>query len=272
MKVWRLLITPPARGAWNMAADEAILEAVGREGSLPTLRLYAWEPACLSLGYAQPITDVDIPRLQARGWDLVRRPTGGRAVLHTDEITYSIIGTLDEPLLSGTVLESYSHLAAALVEALRLLGLPVEVQERAEESDKTPNPVCFEVPSTSEITTGGQKLVGSAQARRKEGILQHGSLPLTGDLTRILQVLTFPNEKARTRTASHLLQRATTVESALGRVVSWNEAAQAYTAAFRSVFSLDLHKGTLTPAEEARAEELSATKYAHPAGTQKQKS
>ena len=132
MKVWRLLITPPARGAWNMAVDEAILEAVGRGGSLPTLRLYAWEPACLSLGYAQPLTDVDIPHLQARGWEMVRRPTGGRAVLHTDEITYSVIAPLNEPRVAGTVLESYSRLAAALVEALRLLSLPVEVQERAD--------------------------------------------------------------------------------------------------------------------------------------------
>ncbi|MBE3120427.1 MAG: lipoate--protein ligase family protein [Candidatus Atribacteria bacterium] len=290
MKVWRLLITPPARGAWNMAVDEAILEAVSRGGSLPTLRLYAWEPACLSLGYAQPLTDVDIPHLQARGWEMVRRPTGGRAVLHTDEITYSVIAPLNEPRVAGTVLESYSRLAAALVEALRLLSLPVEVQERADPvpragtgtttrepglprtSSKTPNPVCFEVPSTSEITVGGKKLVGSAQARRKEGILQHGSLPLTGDLTRILQVLVFSDEEARTRASRHLLERATTVETALGRVVSWNEAAQAYIAAFRSVLALDLQPGKLTPEEDARAGELSATKYAHPEGTQKQKS
>jgi lipoate-protein ligase A len=270
--IWRLLITPPAQGAWNMAVDEAILEAVGRGASFPTLRLYAWEPACLSLGYAQPLTDVDISRLQARGWELVRRLTGGRAVLHTDEITYSVIAPLDEPRVAGTVLESYSRLAAALVEALHLLSLPVEVQEHNETNSKTPNPVCFEVPSTSEITIGGKKLVGSAQARRKEAILQHGSLPLTGDLRRILQVLVFPDEEARTRAASHLLERATTVETALGRVVSWNEAAQAYTTAFQSVLSLDLQPGVLAPEEEARAGELSTTKYAHPEGTQKQKS
>jgi len=77
MDTWRLLITPPAHGAWNMAVDESLLEAVGARASLPTLRLYAWEPACLSLGYAQPLTDVDLPRLQARGWEVVRRPTGG---------------------------------------------------------------------------------------------------------------------------------------------------------------------------------------------------
>jgi len=269
---WRLLITPPARGAWNMAVDEAVLESVGRGDSLPTLRLYAWEPACLSLGYAQPLTDVDLPRLQARGWELVRRPTGGRAVLHTDEITYSVIAPLNEPRVTGTVLESYSRLSAALVEALRLLSLPVEVQEHARTGGKSPNPVCFEVPSTSEITAGGKKLIGSAQARRKEGFLQHGSLPLTGDLRRILQVLVFPEEAARIHAASHLLERATTVETALGRVVPWSEAAQAYSTAFRSVLELDLQPGVLTPEEEACAWELSTARYSHPEGTQKQKS
>ena len=270
--IWRLLITPSARGAWNMAVDEAILESVGRGDSLPTLRLYAWEPACLSLGYAQPLVDVDIPRLQARGWELVRRSTGGRAVLHTDEITYSVIATLNEPQVAGSVLESYSRLAAVLVEALRLLSLPVEVEEHARTGEKSINPVCFEVPSTSEITAGGKKLIGSAQARRKEGFLQHGSLPLTGDLRRILQVLVFPEEAARIHAASHLLERATTVETALGRVVPWSEAALVFSTAFRSVLDLDLQPGILTPEEEACARELSTTRYSDPAGTQKQKS
>jgi lipoate-protein ligase A len=255
-----------------MAVDEAILEGMRRDNSLPTLRLYAWEPACLSLGYAEPLADVDIPRLQARGWDLVRRPTGGRAVLHTDEITYSVIAPLHEPRVSGTVIESYSRLAAALMEAFRLLNLPVELQERAGTNNKTPNPVCFEVPSTSEITVGGKKLVGSAQARRKEGILQHGSLPLTGDLTRILQVLVFPDEEARTRAASHLLERAVTVAAALGRVVSWNEAAEAITAAFRSVLALDLQPGKLSPHEKARTGQLVIAKYTTPDWNRKQKS
>jgi len=271
--IWRLLITPPARGAWNMAVDEAILEAVGRGDSLPTLRLYDWKPACLSLGYAQPFTDVDIPRLQEHEWDMVRRLTGGRAVLHTDEITYAVIAPINEPRVAGTLLESYSRLAAALVVALQLLSLPVEVQEHAspvQESglprtrNKTPNPVCFEVPSKYEITIGGKKLVGSAQARRKEGILQHGSLPLAGDLRRILQVLTFPDEEARAQAANHLLERATTVETALGRVISWSEAAQAYTIAFRSVLALDLQTGVLSLQESERTEQLVASKYNHP--------
>src|SRR5512137_2418732 len=133
MNTWRLILHPaPARGAWNMAVDEAILETTGRGEAPPTLRLYAWDPACLSLGYAQPTSDVDLVRLHERGWELVRRPTGGRAVLHTDELTYSVAGPLDEPLLAGTVLQSYSRLARALTEALHLLGLKVEIQEHGE--------------------------------------------------------------------------------------------------------------------------------------------
>jgi lipoyl(octanoyl) transferase len=266
---WRLLVTPAAHGAWNMAVDEAILEGVSRRSSLATLRLYAWEPACLSLGYAQASTDVDFPRLQARGWEMVRRSTGGRAVLHTDEITYSVIAPLDEPRVMGTLLESYSRLASALVEACRLLGLPVQIQEHPAATGKVPNPVCFEVPSNYEITVTGRKLIGSAQARRKEGILQHGSLPLSGDLTRILQVLTFPDEAARTRAASTLLERATTVETVLGRVVPWDEAARAFRIAFESALDLDLQPGELDPQEKQRSGQLASNRYAHPEWNQK---
>jgi lipoate-protein ligase A len=265
MDTWRLLITPAARGPWNMAVDEAILEAVGSGASLPTLRLYAWDPPCLSLGYAQPVSDVDLPRLRERGWGLVRRPTGGRAILHTDELTYSVAAPPDDPRVAGTLLESYNRLAQALLAALRRLGLPAEMQQvAAVPAAHNTNPVCFEVPSTYEITVGGKKLVGSAQARRKEGVLQHGTLPLTGDLGRILQTLVYPDDAARERAAARLLERATTVESALGHALTWAQAADAYVAAFREVLDLDLRTGELSAAELRRAEELEKTKYDHP--------
>ncbi len=254
-----------------MAVDEAILEETGRGSSLPTLRLFAWEPPCLSLGYAQPIEDVDLDRLHERGWDLVRRPTGGRAVLHTDELTYSFIAPINEPRVAGTLLESYQRLAKALVEALHLLVLPVQIQEQVSvPATQATNPVCFEVPSAFEITVEGKKLIGSAQARRKEGVLQHGSLPMYGDITRILQVLVYPDEAARSRAAERLLERATTVETALGRRVTWEETARAFSQAFQSVFALDLQAGDLTPAEKSRAEELSIVKYSHPERPQRQ--
>jgi lipoate-protein ligase A len=191
-------------------------------------------------------------------------------VLHTDELTYSVIAPLNEPRVAGTVLESYHRLAQALVEALNLLSMRVEVNENSVAPHGTSiNPVCFEVPSTYEITVERKKLIGSAQARRKEGVLQHGSLPLTGDLTRILQVLVFPDEVARTHATERLLKRATTVETALGRAVTWDEAAQAFRTAFSKVLALNLQKADLSPIEKKRVEELVTSKYAHANWNQK---
>lgn len=270
MSTWRLLYTPPARGAWNMALDESILEHIHRGESIPTLRLYAWEPACLSLGHAQPFKDVDITRLRSRGWDVVRRATGGRAILHTDELTYSITAPADEPRVAGTVLESYNRLAQALLMAVQELSLPVEMKEHADGPvSQNLNPVCFEVPSAYEITVDGKKLIGSAQARRKEGVLQHGSLPLYGDLTRICDALVFPNEVARSEAAERLLARATTVESVLGHVVEWEMAAQAFVHAFEAQLDLQFERSELSKSELARADELVREKYDHPSWTER---
>jgi lipoate-protein ligase A len=252
-----------------MALDEAILEHIGRGASLPTLRLYAWDPACLSLGHAQPYTDVDTTLLKQHGWEVVRRVTGGRAILHTDEITYSVIAPSDEPRVTGTVLESYNRLAQALLLAVQQLELPVEMKEGKPAETKTPNPVCFEVPSTYEITVNGKKLIGSAQARKKEGVLQHGSLPLTGDLARICQVLVFENESEREEASQRLLSRAATVESALGRAVSWETAAEAFVHAFESQLGLTLEQGELSASESKRTDELVAEKYDHPSWTER---
>lgn len=297
---WRLIQSPPDHGAWNMALDEAILEATASAEVLPTLRLYAWQPACLSLGYAQPISDVDLQKLHANGWELVRRPTGGRAILHIDELTYSVCGPQDEPRLAGSILESYRTLSAALLAALHRMEIPAQALPKndtlnPERSRSDQNPVCFETPSNYEITVAGKKLIGSAQARRSfshartleiergapgtdrsdsnrdchTGVLQHGSLPLYGDLTRITQALLFPDHTARQRAAERLLNRATTAELALGQILSWEEAACAIRTAFEQSLNLDLIQSELTSNELHRAEQLYREKYANPAWTEK---
>lgn len=252
-----------------MAVDESILLHIGRGESLPTLRLYAWIPACFSLGYAQPFADVDMDRLKARGWEIVRRATGGRAILHTDELTYSVIAPNDEPRVAGTVLESYNRLAQALVLAVKNLSLPVEIKEGKNGNSADLNPVCFEVPSTYEITVNGKKLIGSAQARKKEGVLQHGSLPLTGDLSRICEALGFENGSARRDATARLLARATTVESALGRAVAWDTAAQAFVEAFEAQLGLTFRRGELSESESETADRLVKEKYDHPSWTKR---
>jgi lipoate-protein ligase A len=265
LQEWRLIHTPPAAGAWNMAVDEALLESMRLENALPVLRLYAWDPACLSLGYAQPASDVDLEALLQRGWDLVRRPTGGRAILHTDELTYAVIGPHSDPRLAGSVLESYQRLSRALLDALHRLQVPAHSQAQAliPPGSDPKGAVCFEVPSNYEITVDGKKLIGSAQARKRDGVLQHGSLPLSGDLKRITQALAYPDEANRQTAAQRLAERATTVAESLGIEVSWKTAAQAYAQAFRDRLNIRFIESDLTNQERLRAQALLGEKYAN---------
>ncbi len=267
---WRVIEHSPSKGAWNMAVDEAILESVYAGDSPATLRLYAWHPACLSLGHAQPYSEVNTEVLTEKGWDVVRRPTGGRAILHVDELTYSVITPETEPRMSGGVMQSYLRLSEALLESLKMMGLtPQASKSKSHSKPEMPNPVCFEVPSYYEITVNGKKLIGSAQARRKEGILQHGTLPLTGDLTRIISALRFKDTGIQARASQRLLDRATTVERELDHTPTWKQASHAFQESFKNVLNLDLAPGKLTGKEKERAQELLKEKYAHPSWTER---
>ncbi|MEK7278324.1 MAG: biotin/lipoate A/B protein ligase family protein, partial [Chloroflexota bacterium] len=238
-----------------------------------------WTPPCLSLGYAQSMGDVDLHRLAASGFDLVRRSTGGRAILHTDELTYSIITPQTDPRVAGGIVESYRRLSEGLVRGLALLGAKTrndrvftaenaERKEREREREKEKegsalsansavkdNPVCFVSPSKYEITANGKKLIGSAQARKRGVVLQHGSLPLTGDIARICDVLIYADEAARRAAKEQVRARATTLESALARAVSWQEAAEAMKEGFAETLTLDLEPAPLTEEEMAKAKE-----------------
>lgn len=266
---WRLIISEPHYGAWNMALDEALLKSAAKKTALPTLRLFNWDPATLSLGFAQPHSDVNIKNLETKGWTLVRRPTGGRAILHIDELTYSVTAPLDDPILSGSLLESYRTISHALLQALARLGVnAVGDKEYPNGNGRSePTPICFETPSNYEITSRGKKLIGSAQARKYGGLLQHGSLPLYGDLTRITHVLNYENEHTRQWDADQLLDHAVTLEMVLGNRIPWNIAAQAFIEGFSSTFKVDFEPSSPTESEMKMAEDLMHTKYNSPAWT-----
>jgi lipoate-protein ligase A len=261
---WRLILSPAAAGPYNMALDEAILEAVVSGQSPPTLRLYAWAPPCLSLGVAQPASDVDRQALNELGWGLVRRPTGGRAILHTDELTYAVIAGSENPHVAGGILSSYRHLSQGLLAALAVLGLETSVAAGAlPDPGPDGNPVCFETPSAYEITADSRKLIGSAQVRRRGGVLQHGTLPLQGDLGRITRVLQFETETDRQAAADGVRQRAVTVGSLLGAPPEWSAVADAFRHGFAQALGLTLSRADPTSSEVRRAGELADQRYGH---------
>lgn len=247
-----------------MGSDESILRAVGAGMQPPTLRLYGWQPACLSLGYGQRASDVDFQRAAALGWDVVRRPTGGRAILHTDELTYSVTLPADHPLAAGSVIESYRRISAALLNALWRLGAQAAADQQA--AAQAASAVCFETPSHYELTVEGRKLIGSAQVRRFGGMLQHGSLPLAGDIARICDGLAFASDSEREAARERVWQRAVTLADVLPEGTSdaatlWQQAAAAVVAAFDETFVLTFEPGQLSVDEAAVAAELAESTY-----------
>lgn len=263
---WRLLITPPLEGAMNMAIDEAILRQVAAGESPPTVRFFDWQPPCLSLGYNQRWHEIDAAACERLGYTWTRRPTGGRAILHINEVTYSLIIPAQDPRIKGGIVESYRVLSYGLLDGLARLGLETAQANRkeivAQLRARKGGPVCFDTPSRYEIVWQGQKLIGSAQLRRRKTVLQHGTLPLCGDLNRILAVLAFSPEERQVQ-QTLLPERAVTLEQATGQIFTFNTVSQALADGFANQLSLTLTELPLTEAEQALAEDLYQSQYAH---------
>lgn len=258
---WRLIIDErPEPGAWNMALDEAIMDAVASGSQPPTLRFYQWNPACLSLGKRQPLSGVDLNRCRAEGVEVVRRATGGWAILHTDELTYSIATLPDDPRASGAILDAYRSLNRGLIAGLHQLGVSALMNPVQPGGAANASAACFEVPSAYEIVVNGRKLIGSAQTRPAGRVLQHGSLPLRGDIGRVSTFLHVECEAEREALAAHLREHATTLELVLGRTVSFAEAAAALVSGFAEALHLRLRPAAPSTAERQAARALMSDK------------
>ena len=224
--------------------------AVAAGSSPPTLRFYGWEPPCVSVGYAQAIRqEIDLEACVDKGYAWVRRPTGGRAILHVDELTYSVIAPLHEPRVAGDILTSYRRLSLGLIAGLGRLG--VEATQAG--TDSMPrasgrSAACFDVPSPYEVMVWGRKLVGSAQARRRRVVLQHGTMPLCGDVGRLCEVLAVPQRERKTLHLT-LGRRAVTLERVLGQRVGLEEVAEALARGFVQALHLTLVRGDLSDDE-----------------------
>lgn len=186
---WRLLLTPPLPGAVNMAIDVAMM-ALARERGEAICRVYEWSVPTLSFGRNQTARGAyDRDRLAHEGVPVVRRPTGGRAILHAREITYSVAAPATDALPLRT---AYDRINALLLEALAALGVPAAMTDgrgHARLPDASP---CFAAPSAGEMTAGGDKLVGSAQWRDGGALLQHGSILVEDDQRHLASLMTTP--------------------------------------------------------------------------------
>lgn len=182
---WRFVVTPPATGAENMALDEALM-SYARANGCWILRVYAWSIPTISFGRNQTARDrYDLARIGALGMGVVRRPTGGRAILHDREVTYSVTAPVSD---AGDLRESFLRINRVLLGALRSMGVDAEAaapRRRAPAPDMAP---CFDQPTAGEITVGGRKLAGSAQWRSDGALLQHGSILVADDQTRLAEL------------------------------------------------------------------------------------
>jgi lipoate-protein ligase A len=237
-----------------MAVDEALLESYDSSDPqpAPTLRLYAWRPAAVSLGRRQSLRGAhDATVTAGEGIDLVRRPTGGGAVLHELERTYAVVGARGLPPFSGGVIATYRSIADAVARGITGLGVAaIPVEPRGGRSQAVA-PICFERVGAWEIVALGRKLVGSAQARRRRAFLQHGSIPIHLDPRRLAAVLGAPVDASRFVDLEQAMRGAVDPEALDASLV----------AGFAEVFDADLIPGTLTESEALRAAELRCWKY-----------
>ena len=251
-ETWRLLVDGAADGATNMSIDEAILHSVAA-GQSPTLRFYQWNPPTISLGYTQSAALVDSPL------DVVRRITGGRTVLHQHELTYMICIPADDWRVKDGVLASYRRISAGLAAGLRQLGVELDavgVDVRANRDSAA----CFDQPSASEIVVRGRKLIGSAQTRRRGVVLQHGSIPLYGDVGTIVDHLSLSLSE-RDSLRRHLRHHATTLTWALGKTPHISDVICALLNGLSTALDIQFTEGEMTVTENLLATQLRDEKY-----------
>jgi len=236
MNQWRLILDPPLPGKINMEKDIKLMSEVSEGDSLPTLRLYRWSPPAVSIGFFQD-EDKIINRQACLdlGLDLVRRPTGGRAVIHSDELTYSIVVPETDPFTDrGGVIDVYRAISRGVVKAFNLLNISASITSASIERPNLDPGSCFDTPSAYEVQVKGRKIVGSAQLRRDGVILQHGSIlfSLPGDLYE--KVLIKSSTKGSREGGSVLNQMAAGLLD-LGYRVSYEDMTRALVKAFSMV-------------------------------------
>lgn len=263
---WRLIIDGPGNAAWNMSVDEALAVSARKKGRPPVLRLYDWAGPALTLGYFQKYNEeVDRGFCEKCALDVVRRLTGGRAVVHDpEEVTYSFSAPFSPHFEGQDLQQTYRNLSKAFIHGLNRLGMNA-VMSTAKRPGQRPgrNPVCFQSLSFAEAAVDGRKIIGSAQKRWSNGFLQQGSIPLELNYEMLFAALRFQTEESRERSR----QRACRKMAGLREFVSdlkKDDVVDAIRAGFESTFGIHFASSALTEQERSLARTLMTTRYEAP--------
>lgn len=256
-KTWFLLVDrTPKDGRWNMAVDEFLFRQV-QQAPLTFLRFYAWDKPTVSLGFYQKTDQVlDLEVCRRQGVDVVRRMTGGKLVLHHEEVTYTVASS-EADIFSTSLKESYRLVSEALILGLKRLGLEANLAAAAPENYTRGHLPCFSFPAEDEIEIKGKKLIGSAQKRRGRIFIQHGSIPLRNNAS-LLQQVTSKKGKGQP------LLRMISLEEALGRVIEFDEVVAALISGFSEYFNAEIRPKVLTEKDREEIYHLEKEKYGNP--------
>lgn len=226
---WRFLLTPDRTAFENMAIDWAVLKASSEGLVPPTVRFYTWKPSAISIGYFQSLEEeIDIDMCKKLGVDYVRRITGGGAVYHEHELTYSIVISESHPMIPRNIMKSYACICGALIKGLEHIGIYSEY-----------SPI-------NDILVDGRKISGNAQTRKSRTVLQHGTILIDVDVDKMFSLLRVPSEKIRDKLVSDVKQRVTSIKHVLGEKLSFEEVAIAMRTGFEEEFNVELVEGGLT--------------------------
>lgn len=260
----RLIHDPPGSAAHNMAVDESIFMELIRGKTLPTLRFYSWKKPTLSLGYLQKTKEVDFDRLKSCRVDLVRRPTGGRAVLHWNELTFCMVF----PGEGKSLWEIFKRVHEAIGEGIKMFGIPAEIKPGKEKihgkRGLKRNPACFASPTRYELCVNGKKLVGTAQKLSENHVLVHGSIALETTADLLFQVLSFPSKEERRRSYAAASKRMTTIYQETGKKFSPRTISDHIVRAVSKKWNCRIIPGGYTEDEMGLTEKLIREKYENP--------
>jgi lipoyl(octanoyl) transferase len=266
-ETWRFIDSGDCSPEFNMALDEALLEWHSKGIIPPTIRFYGWNPATLSVGYFQKVEkEIDFDAVNRYELGFIRRPTGGRGVLHDKELTYSVIVSEEHPAMPQTVTEAYRVISEGILQGFRLLDLDAyfAIPKTEEEKQGLKDPrssVCFDAPSWYELVVEGRKVAGSAQTRQKGVILQHGSILLDIDEDKLFNLFKYPSDRVKERMQRNFKNKAVAINSLRSNPVTIDEAKNAFRQGFEDGLNITLEPYKLNRVELDYVEQLVETKY-----------